>query len=172
MCRRRRKVRRPAPSAARWSARRASDRLADPLDVEAGIGERRGPILAELSHELRTPPGSILGWAKILRSGRVSEDHVREGLAVIERNAAAQVQIIKDLLDISRIVSANFRLEVAGQGPGRRRGGGRSATPAAMAKGGHQKMIDSLAGTYPTASARPTRARRGATADLGWASRL
>lgn len=68
-------------------------------------------FLATLSHELRTPLNAILGWANVLRESDKPED-IMEGLEVIERNARAQTQIIEDLLDMSRIISGNVRLDV------------------------------------------------------------
>ena len=68
-------------------------------------------FLATLSHELRTPLNAIVGWAHILRETDNREEIV-EGIEVIERNARAQTQIIEDLLDMSRIVSGNVRLDV------------------------------------------------------------
>ncbi len=68
-------------------------------------------FLATLSHELRTPLNAILGWASIIRETD-KRDEIMEGLEVIERNARAQTQIIEDLLDMSRIVSGNVRLDV------------------------------------------------------------
>ncbi|HEX3770250.1 MAG TPA: ATP-binding protein [Polyangiaceae bacterium] len=68
-------------------------------------------FLATVSHELRTPLNAILGWARILRSGEIPHDKRERALETIERNAVMQAQIIDDLLDISRIVSGNLRLE-------------------------------------------------------------
>jgi PAS domain S-box-containing protein len=69
-------------------------------------------FLANLSHELRTPLNAILGWAQILGLGKFQEEHFREGLEAIERNARAQTQLIDDLLDMSRIISGKIRLDV------------------------------------------------------------
>jgi signal transduction histidine kinase len=69
-------------------------------------------FLATLSHELRTPLNSIMGWASILRHQQLDADRVVHGLAVIERNARAQAQLINDLLDVSRIVSGKLELVV------------------------------------------------------------
>ena len=68
-------------------------------------------FLATLSHELRTPLNAILGWSQILRDDPSAED-IAQGVAVIERNARAQTQIIEDLLDMSRIISGKVRLDV------------------------------------------------------------
>jgi PAS domain S-box-containing protein len=68
-------------------------------------------FLATLSHELRTPVNSILGWANVLRTSHNPQE-VAEGLEIIERNARLQNHIIEDLLDISRIISGKIRLDV------------------------------------------------------------
>lgn len=75
-------------------------------------GRIKDDFLASLSHELRTPLNAILGWSQLLRSGPENARDLDEGLAVIERNARAQTQIIGDLLDMSRIVSGKLRLDV------------------------------------------------------------
>ncbi|HET9468656.1 MAG TPA: ATP-binding protein [Vicinamibacterales bacterium] len=67
-------------------------------------------FLATLSHELRTPLNAILGWTTMLRDGNVQQKHVMRALDTIHRNATAQVQIVNDLLDVSRIVRGNVHL--------------------------------------------------------------
>lgn len=69
-------------------------------------------FLATLSHELRTPLNAVLGWATVLRAGQSRPHELALGLETIERNARAQVQIIDDLLDMSRIISGKIRLDV------------------------------------------------------------
>ena len=69
-------------------------------------------FLATLSHELRTPLNAILGWAQVLRTGRVDEDTTARALEAVERNARAQAQLISDLLDVSRIITGKLRLEL------------------------------------------------------------
>lgn len=70
-------------------------------------------FLATLSHELRTPLASVLGWAQILRATEVSElADITEGLSVIERNARVQLNLIEDLLDVSRLVTGRFTLDL------------------------------------------------------------
>ena len=86
---------------------------AEAARAEAEAANRmKDDFLATLSHELRTPLNAIVGWAKILRSGRVDAEDIEEGLSAIDRNSHAQTQIIEDLLDISRIISGNLRLDV------------------------------------------------------------
>ncbi|MBD2212414.1 PAS domain S-box protein [Nostoc linckia FACHB-104] len=70
-------------------------------------------FLAILSHELRTPLNPILGWTKILQSPKITPDKIQYGLNTIERNAQQQVQLIDDLLDISRIIRGKLSLSFA-----------------------------------------------------------
>jgi PAS domain S-box-containing protein len=69
-------------------------------------------FLATLSHELRTPLNAVLGWANILRLGKLQGEELQQGLDTIERNARLQAQLIEDLLDMSRIISGKVRLDV------------------------------------------------------------
>jgi len=68
-------------------------------------------FLATVSHELRTPLNAMLGWTKLLRSGRLEPDRLAVALETIERNTLAQAQLIEDLLDVSRIVTGKLRLQ-------------------------------------------------------------
>jgi signal transduction histidine kinase/CheY-like chemotaxis protein len=76
------------------------------------LGRLKDEFLANLSHELRTPINAILGWSQLLRPGDVTPEDLAEGLDVIQRQARAQVRLIDDLLDMSRIVSGKLRLDV------------------------------------------------------------
>jgi signal transduction histidine kinase/CheY-like chemotaxis protein len=69
-------------------------------------------FLATLSHELRTPLNTVLGWLTMLRTGSMREEQRSHALAVIERNARLQAQLIEDLLDVSRIVMGKVQLAV------------------------------------------------------------
>jgi hypothetical protein len=70
-------------------------------------------FLATLSHELRTPLSAILGWTQILlKAQATSPAELRRAVEVIDRNARAQVQLIDDLLDLSRIMSGKLRLDL------------------------------------------------------------
>ncbi|HEX7330168.1 MAG TPA: MASE1 domain-containing protein [Pyrinomonadaceae bacterium] len=67
-------------------------------------------FLATVSHELRTPLNAVVGWSRLLRSGQLDDEGKSHAVEVIERNAAAQRQIIEDLLDVSRIVTGKLRI--------------------------------------------------------------
>jgi PAS domain S-box-containing protein len=67
-------------------------------------------FLATVSHELRTPLNAILGWSTLLKD-RVTEPALTKPLQSIHRNAQAQVRIIEDILDVSRVITGKFRID-------------------------------------------------------------
>ncbi|HKH49987.1 MAG TPA: response regulator [Thermoanaerobaculia bacterium] len=69
-------------------------------------------FLATLSHELRTPLNAMLGWAQVLRLGKLDPEASARALETIERNARSQAQLIADLLDVSRIITGKLRLDL------------------------------------------------------------
>jgi PAS domain S-box-containing protein len=71
-------------------------------------------FLATLSHELRTPLSAILGWTQVLLRGATPKgpEEQKRAVEVIDRNARAQVQLIDDLLDLSRIMTGKLRLDL------------------------------------------------------------
>ena len=80
---------------------------------DAEIATRlRDEFLATVSHELRAPLNSILGWAKMLEKGTLDEKSTDKAIDTIVRNAESQNRLIEDLLDVSRIISGKLRLEV------------------------------------------------------------
>jgi PAS domain S-box-containing protein len=101
-------------------------------------------FLATISHELRTPLSAILGWARMLRLGQLSDQNAAKALETIERNARAQAQLIDDLLDVSRIITGKLRMDVRPADPKSFIDAAvESVRPAAEAKGVRvQKVID------------------------------
>ena len=69
-------------------------------------------FLTTVSHELRTPLTAILGWASMLRSRPFDEKHLARIHESIYRNAEVQAQIVNDLLDVSRMITGQLRLEL------------------------------------------------------------
>ena len=69
-------------------------------------------FLATVSHELRTPLNAILGWGQMLHTGRLKDADRDRALETIYRNAKSQAQLIDDLLDTSRLITGNLRLNL------------------------------------------------------------
>lgn len=85
---------------------------------EAEIANRlRDEFLATVSHELRAPLNSILGWGRMLEKGNLDSSTSDKAVQTIVRNAEAQNRLIEDLLDVSRIISGKLRLEVINVNP-------------------------------------------------------
>ena len=68
-------------------------------------------FLATVSHELRTPLNAVLGWTSLLRSTQMDDPRRAKALETIERNARLQQKIVEDLLDVSRIIAGQLRLD-------------------------------------------------------------
>jgi PAS domain S-box-containing protein len=81
--------------------------------AEAEAANRiKDEFLAVLSHELRSPLNPILGWSKLLQTRKFDEAATRRALETIERNAKLQIQLIEDLLDVSRILQGKLSLNI------------------------------------------------------------
>ncbi|MBW4600136.1 MAG: response regulator [Calothrix sp. FI2-JRJ7] len=67
-------------------------------------------FLAIVSHELRNPLNSMLGWSQILRKRQFEDPTLSRAIEIIERNAQLQNKLIEDLLDVSRIIQNRLRI--------------------------------------------------------------
>lgn len=89
--------------------------LLDSERVARAVAEKanglKDEFLATLSHELRTPLNAILGHTQLYHRAPFSQEQTNLSMSVIERNARVQVQLINDLLDVSRINSGKLLLE-------------------------------------------------------------
>jgi signal transduction histidine kinase len=93
----------------RTTARLYREAEAARLDAEAA-NRAKDQFVTVLSHELRTPLSAMLGWTRLLGLGGLDEAGVRNAVDVLDRNARVQLQLVDDLLDLSRIESG--RLEI------------------------------------------------------------
>jgi signal transduction histidine kinase len=89
---------------------REASRLADEAQRAWRI---KDDFLATLSHELRTPLNAMLGWVQLLRIHSDDETMRNHAIDVVERNARTQVQIVADMLDVSRIITGQMRLALS-----------------------------------------------------------
>jgi signal transduction histidine kinase len=68
-------------------------------------------FISVVSHELRTPLNAIAGWAKILKTGNLSDNTKELALQKIEKNLRSQTKLVEELLDFSQIISGKINLE-------------------------------------------------------------
>jgi PAS domain S-box-containing protein len=81
--------------------------------AEAQAANRsKDEFISLISHELRSPLNSILGYNRILRSKPDDAAQVSRVCEIIERNARTQLRLIEDLLDTARIISGKLRLDM------------------------------------------------------------
>src|SRR5215475_6418088 len=88
----------------------ASERAA--REKAEAASRSKDEFVAMISHEIRSPLNSILGWAQLLRRGKFDQAETERATEIIERNARAQSQLIEDLLDISRVITGKLTLNV------------------------------------------------------------
>jgi PAS domain S-box-containing protein len=69
-------------------------------------------FLATISHELRQPVHAISGWVRLLRTGKLSTEKATHALQMIEQNVILQSQIVRDLLDVSAMITGQFYLDL------------------------------------------------------------
>jgi signal transduction histidine kinase/CheY-like chemotaxis protein len=90
------------------------ERLLELADEESRRAESanrmKDEFLSTLSHELRTPLNSVIGWARLLSSGKLDAEHEAKAIQAIERAGWAQSRLIEDLLDVSRIVGGKVQV--------------------------------------------------------------
>ncbi|MFN8258974.1 MAG: ATP-binding protein [Bacteroidales bacterium] len=70
----------------------------------------KSAFLANMSHEIRTPMNGILGFADLLKSYSLAEETRNEYINIIERSGKRLLNIINDLIDISKVESGQMKI--------------------------------------------------------------
>jgi len=103
-----RQVAREAARMLQEATQRSSD---DDVAKMRDLTEAQGELLATVSHELRSPLSAVLGWARLLASGRVPEGSRDRAVQAIVRNALAQQRLVDDLTDLARLEEGKLAIE-------------------------------------------------------------
>jgi signal transduction histidine kinase len=91
---------------ARTDLQRAMSEALDAKSLAESESQAKSRFLANMSHELRTPLNAIIGFSEIIRDGvlgRDAEDRYRDYAADIHKSGSHLLDLINDLLDLSRI---------------------------------------------------------------------
>lgn len=80
---------------------------------EEAASRAKDQFLANMSHELRTPLHAILGYAELMRERPLADPDRREALTTIARSGRHLLDLINDLLDLSRIRSGRLELHLS-----------------------------------------------------------
>src|SRR6266403_2893592 len=72
----------------------------------------RRDFIANVSHELRTPLTSIQGYTETLLDSPIADNHVRDFLEIIRKNAARMSRLTEDLLTLARVESGEHRFDI------------------------------------------------------------
>ena len=81
--------------------------------VKAEESDRlKSAFLANMSHEIRTPMNGILGFAALLKEPKLSGEEQQEFIRIIEKSGIRMLNIINDIIDISKIESGQMEVSL------------------------------------------------------------
>ncbi len=72
----------------------------------------KSAFLANMSHEIRTPMNGILGFAGLLKEPGLNGDEQQEYIRIIEKSGNRMLNIINDIIDISKIESGQMEISL------------------------------------------------------------
>lgn len=72
----------------------------------------KSAFLANMSHEIRTPMNGILGFSELLKEPGLTGEQQQQYIRIIEKSGARMLNVINDIIDISKIESGLMKLEV------------------------------------------------------------
>lgn len=73
----------------------------------------KSAFLANMSHEIRTPMSGILGFAELLKDVDLENDRQQEYIRIIEESGERMLNIINEIIDISKIESGQMRVNIS-----------------------------------------------------------
>jgi len=76
------------------------------------VEKTRRDFIANVSHELRTPLTSIQGYTETLLDSALADNHLRDFLEIIRKNAARMTRLTEDLLTLARVESGEQRFDI------------------------------------------------------------
>ena len=92
--------------------KRAERELLEAKEKAEESDKLKSAFLANMSHEIRTPMNGILGFAELLKEEKLSSEDQKEYIRLIEKSGARMLNIINDLVDISKIESGQMNVNI------------------------------------------------------------
>jgi PAS domain S-box-containing protein len=89
----------------------AEEQLKIGKEAAESANRLKSVFLANMSHEIRTPMGAILGFTELVKQGDISAEEQKNYLEIIQRSGRSLMQIIDDILDLSRVEAGSLRVE-------------------------------------------------------------
>ena len=89
----------------------ANEELSEAKLRAESASRTKSEFLANISHDLRTPLNGILGYAQILARDESIDQKTRDAVTIIERSGTHLLNLINDILDVSRIEAKRLTLE-------------------------------------------------------------
>ena len=94
------------------SERKAMEvQLREARDRAEAASRAKAEFLSNMSHELRTPLTSILGFSELLASKPALDDATKRHLRLISSSSAALLNVINDVLDLSKMEAGRIDIE-------------------------------------------------------------